>query len=149
VVKQIDDRILIAFDDCEVAVRAALALAETNVKCGDGPGLVPRIGVHRGAALATTLNDHLDYFGNSVNRAFRLLNSAQPGDVVLSQEVSADLSVNQLLQLQELPTETVCTAQGKSGDEIVQRVRPRTNPARRSSGPAASSDDFGQGPKQK
>jgi len=124
VVKQVDDRVLAAFDDCEVALRAAIALAETTVSCGNGSGLVPRIGVHRGPALATTLNDHLDYFGNSVNRAFRLLNHARPGDVILSQEVSADLSVNELLQAKRLPTEIVCAASSKSGNEIVQRVRP-------------------------
>ena len=97
--------------------------------CGDGPALVPRIGVHRGAALATTLNDHLDYFGNSVNRTFRLLKSAGPGDVVLSQEVSADLPVHELLQSLGRPTETICAAHPKSGDEIVQRVRSQTTPA--------------------
>lgn len=142
VVKQVDDRLLAVFDDCEEAVRAAVALAETNVKCGDDPALVPRIGVHRGAALATTLNDHLDYFGNSVNRAFRLLKSAGPGDVVLSQEVSADLPVHELLQSLGRPTETICAAHPKLGDEIVQRVHSRTTPA-------AGSDDVGPGRTQK
>jgi class 3 adenylate cyclase len=131
VVKQVDDRILAAFDDCEVALRAAFALSETTVGCGNGTGLVPRIGVHRGPALATTLNDHLDYFGNSVNRAFQLLNHAGPGDVVLSQVVSADLSVNELLRSKQLPIEIVCAASSKPGDEIVQRVRPRAETAGR------------------
>jgi eukaryotic-like serine/threonine-protein kinase len=139
VVKQVDDRVLAAFDDCEVALRAAIELAETTVGCGSGSALVPRIGVHRGPALATTLNDQLDYFGNSVNRAFRLLNHARPGDVVLSQEVSADLSVNELLQSQRLPTEVVCAASSKSGDEILQRVRPRDEAAGRCC--AARSDE--------
>jgi eukaryotic-like serine/threonine-protein kinase len=125
VVKQVDDRILAVFDDCEAALNAAVSLAAATVKCDDGSEIVPRIGVHRGAALATTLNDQLDYFGNSVNRTFRLLNEAGPGEVVLSQEVSADLSVHELLKSRRLPTETVCAARRKSGDEIVQRVRVR------------------------
>jgi serine/threonine protein kinase/class 3 adenylate cyclase len=122
VVKQVDDRVLAAFEDCEVALRASIALAETSIDCGNGLRIAPRVGVHRGAALATTLNDQLDYFGNSVNRAFRLLTHANPGDVVLTQEVSADLSVHDFLKSCKLPTETLCTTRRRSGDEIVQRV---------------------------
>ena len=122
VVKQVDDRVLAAFDDCEVAVRAAIALAEISVNCGNNSPIVPRVGVHRGAALATTVHDQLDYFGNSVNRAFRSLTQANPGDVVLTQEVSADLSVHELLKSRKLPTQTLCADRRRTGDEIVQRV---------------------------
>ncbi len=147
VVKQVDDRVLAAFEDCEVALRAAIALAETSVKCGDGPTIAPRVGVHRGAALATTLNDQLDYFGNAVNRAFRLLTHANPGDVVLTQEVSADLSVHELLKSRKLPTETLCTARRRSGDEIVQRVsaKPQNQPKSSGSSAAAVSSNIHEG----
>jgi eukaryotic-like serine/threonine-protein kinase len=129
VVKQIDDRILAAFDDCETALQAALALAATSISCGKTTAVVPRVGIHRGAALATTLHDQLDYFGNSVNRAFRLLEQANPGDVALTQDVSADLSVHELLRSRNLPTETLCTARRRTGDEIVQRVSAKRLPA--------------------
>jgi eukaryotic-like serine/threonine-protein kinase len=129
VVKQVDDRILAAFDDCETALNAAVSLAETSVRCDEIRENVPRIGVHRGAALATTLHNQLDYFGTSVNRAFRLLKDAGPGEVVLSQEISADLSVHALVKSRNLSTETVCAAGFQSRDEIVQRIRVRTGPA--------------------
>jgi eukaryotic-like serine/threonine-protein kinase len=136
VIKQVDDRILAAFDDCEAALNASIALAEATVKSEKGLEFVPRIGVHRGAALATTLNDQLDYFGNSVNRAFRLLNHASAGEVILSQEMSADLSVHELLKSRNFPSETV-TARVQLGDQIVQRVRVRnTTPAAKTAGQA-------------
>jgi eukaryotic-like serine/threonine-protein kinase len=132
VVKQIDDRILAAFDDCESAMRAALELSVTAVSAGAGSVIAPRIGVHRGAALATTLNDRLDYFGKSVNRTFGLLDVAGPGEIVLSQQVSSDLSVNELIRSEGLLSDVVCAAPSESGDKIVQRIRPRTK------GPAAT-----------
>ena len=40
--------------------------------------LILKIGIHRGAAISVTLNERIDYFGQTVNIASRVQNRA-PG----------------------------------------------------------------------
>ena len=49
--------------------------------------LILKIGVHTGAAIAVTLNDRLDYFGQTVNIAARVQNLANADEIVVSQDV--------------------------------------------------------------
>jgi class 3 adenylate cyclase len=81
-VKAVGEGALAAFPDAASAVRAALALPPAE-------GLRRRAVVHRGPALAATINDHLDYFGLTVRQAERLLELAG-ADVLLSQAVMDD-----------------------------------------------------------
>jgi len=46
-----------------------------------------KIGIHRGAAIVVTLNDRLDYFGQSVNIASRVQNLAGGDEICLTEEV--------------------------------------------------------------
>ena len=68
--------------------------------------LVLKIGLHKGAAIAVTLNDRLDYFGQTVNIAARVQNLADADEIYVSDEVYdaegvraelAGLSVNEQL----------------------------------------------------
>ena len=54
-------------------------------------------GIHRGAALVTTINDRLDYFGSTARVASALAQRAAGGVVLLSQDVASDPAVAQLL----------------------------------------------------
>jgi len=49
--------------------------------------LILKIGVHTGAAIAVTLNDRLDYFGQTVNIAARVQNLAEADEIVISKDV--------------------------------------------------------------
>ena len=49
--------------------------------------LILKIGVHKGAAIAVTLNDRLDYFGQTVNIAARVQNLADADEIFVSQDV--------------------------------------------------------------
>ena len=49
--------------------------------------LILKIGIHRGAAIAVTLNERLDYFGQTVNIAARVQNLADADEICLSQAV--------------------------------------------------------------
>jgi len=49
--------------------------------------LILKIGVHKGAAIAVTLNDRLDYFGQTVNIASRVQNLADADEIFVSQDV--------------------------------------------------------------
>lgn len=98
VVKTIGDAMMAAFPDPADAARAALELqarvAEFNRAQALGEaGIVIKLGLHVGPAIAVTLNDRLDYFGSTVNLAARLQGESQGGDVVMSAEFAADPGV--------------------------------------------------------
>jgi class 3 adenylate cyclase len=59
--------------------------------------LILKIGLHKGASIAVTLNDRLDYFGQAVNIAARVQGLAQAEEIYLSQEVHDYPGVEDLL----------------------------------------------------
>ena len=46
-----------------------------------------KIGIHAGAAIAVTVNDHLDYFGETVNVASRVQSLASDSEVCLTRDM--------------------------------------------------------------
>src|SRR5688572_2997157 len=72
------------------AVQAALdmrsEIASFNERQPD-KALILKIGIHKGAAIAVTLNDRLDYFGQTVNIAARVQNLADADEIFVSQDV--------------------------------------------------------------
>jgi class 3 adenylate cyclase len=79
-----------AFQDPADAVAAALdmlaGVEALNRDLGDR-NLILRIGLHKKAAIAVTLNDRLDYFGQTVNVAARVQGLADAGEICLTREV--------------------------------------------------------------
>jgi serine/threonine protein kinase/class 3 adenylate cyclase len=97
-VKTILEGTVSAFADPAAALRAALAI-ETDLAGGEATSeLRPRVGIHRGAAMVATLNDHLDYFGTTVSVAARLTGLVRAGQLVLTRPVAADPRVASLLE---------------------------------------------------
>jgi class 3 adenylate cyclase len=90
IIKTIGDAVMAAFMDPADAVGAALdmrkEIAAFNQQQSDKE-LILKIGVHKGAAIAVTLNDRLDYFGQTVNIAARVQNLADADQVVISKDV--------------------------------------------------------------
>ncbi len=123
VVKTVGEGLLAAFDDARAAVRAALDIPAALAAVEKTRGLAVRLGVHRGPALAATLNDHLDYFGAVAHEVARLPRHAGPGEVALSAAVAADPSVAALLRERGLRGELVEAESPGKGLEMV-RVRP-------------------------
>jgi class 3 adenylate cyclase len=101
IVKTIGDAVMAAFPDPAQAVRAALAVqrsvARFNQDHGLAEGLVIKLGLHSGSAIAVTLNDRLDYFGSTVNLAARLQGQSRGGDIVLSEALAGDPAVAALI----------------------------------------------------
>jgi adenylate cyclase len=96
VIKTMGDGVMCAFYRLDDALRAALRLqGEVGAWCreqGIDPPLVLKIGVHHGPAIAMTANDHLDYFGRTVNVAARLADQGRGGDVVVLSSVLDEAS---------------------------------------------------------
>jgi class 3 adenylate cyclase len=90
IIKTIGDAVMAAFQTPADAVGAALdMLADIEALNRDigERSLILKIGLHKGAAIAVTLNDRLDYFGQTVNVAARVQALADAGEVYLTREV--------------------------------------------------------------
>jgi len=75
VVKTIGDAVMATFPTPDRALAAALRIREAMQVLNAGnqrEDLLLKIGLHEGPCLAVTLNDRLDYFGQSVNIAARV-----------------------------------------------------------------------------
>lgn len=90
IIKTIGDAVMAAFLNPLDAMRAAIAMREEIALFNrDKPDreLVLKIGLHKGAAIAVTLNDRLDYFGQTVNIASRVQNLADADEIYISDDV--------------------------------------------------------------
>jgi class 3 adenylate cyclase len=89
-VKTIGDAVMASFVDPSDALRAAL---EMRARIGrfnreSGADLIAiKIGLHAGACLAVTLNDRLDYFGQTVNIAARVQGMAGADEILVTDDV--------------------------------------------------------------
>ena len=97
-VKTVGAGLVAAFSASVAAVRAAIDLPAVLASKEITKSLRLRIGVHRGPAMAATLNGHLDYFGTTVNIANELPHLIRGGELVLTPAVAGDLPVAALLQ---------------------------------------------------
>ena len=88
--KTIGDAVMAAFPTPLDAVTAALEMRDAAEELNRGRpqrDFVLKIGLHRGAAIAVTLNDRLDYFGQAVNIASRVQDFAGGDEICLTEEV--------------------------------------------------------------
>ncbi|MGE5376812.1 MAG: adenylate/guanylate cyclase domain-containing protein, partial [Bacteroidota bacterium] len=110
IVKTIGDAIMANFNHPVEAVGAALEmlreLRRMNQSARHG-GLILKIGIHRGAAIAVTLNNRIDYFGQTVNIASRVQGSAGGDEIYLTEEVYSSSGVLDLLQKRGCQIESV------------------------------------------
>jgi class 3 adenylate cyclase len=110
IVKTIGDAIMANFTQPVEAVEAALemlrGLRRLNQSSPHG-GLILKIGIHRGAAIAVTLNNRIDYFGQTVNIASRVQGSAGGDEIYLTEEIHSTPGVLDLLQKQDCKIESV------------------------------------------
>ena len=101
VVKTIGDAIMAAFTQPVDAVGAGLEMLRNlrllNQESHHGD-LILKIGIHRGAAISVTLNEQIDYFGQTVNIASRVQGSAGGDEIYLTEEIYSASGVPDLLQ---------------------------------------------------
>jgi class 3 adenylate cyclase len=100
VTKTIGDAVMAAFLTPVDAVRAALEMREAVEHLNrDRPqrDFILKIGVHKGASIAVTLNDRLDYFGQTVNIAARVQNLAAGDEILLTENVHGAAGIAEIL----------------------------------------------------
>jgi class 3 adenylate cyclase len=97
VVKTVGEGLLAAFPDPAPAVRLALEIEDRLARSEPTRGLRLRQAIHRGTALAASVNDHLDYFGAVARQVSGMTGRVATGELALAPSVAADPSVAALL----------------------------------------------------
>ena len=100
VVKTIGDAVMATFPTPERALAAALRMREAMRRLNAESGredLLLKIGLHEGPCLAVTLNDRLDYFGQTVNIAARVQGLAVSRSIFATKPVVENALAAQLL----------------------------------------------------
>ena len=99
IVKTMGDAVMAVFTQPAQALRAMLkAQKELSRTPLNGQYFTLKVGIHQGPCIAVNLNERLDYFGSTVNIAARLQSISAGNDMVLSDEICADMQVRDILQ---------------------------------------------------
>lgn len=124
-VKTIGDAVMASFTEPSDAVRAArdmlAQIAEYNAAAGEKI-IVLKIGAHCGPSLAVTLNDHLDYFGQTVNLAARVQGLAEANEIWLTDDLCRQAGLSSGLKDFEVDELSV-RVKGIDRDVVVHRLR--------------------------
>jgi len=124
IVKTIGDAVMAVFSRPTDAVSAALDILEEieryNSEHGD-PSIILKIGAHCGPSIAVTLNENLDYFGQTVNVAARVQSLAEAGEICISEALYSAPGVSQVLTGLKI-VEFDAPLRGVEGNACVFRV---------------------------
>jgi class 3 adenylate cyclase len=110
IVKTVGDGVHAAFLHPEDALTAGIAIQRCMPDFNRDLGLHEvsiRIGLHGGSSIAVTLNDRLDYYGETVNLAARLEGQGEAGDITLTRELADDPAVASILRDYDVREQTV------------------------------------------
>ena len=124
VVKTIGDAVMAVFSRPTDAVSAALRILEEIGRFNrdhDRPGIILKIGAHCGPSIAVTLNDNLDYFGQTVNVAARVQALADAGEICITEALYTAPGVRDLLAGRHV-VEFDAPLRGVEGNAHVYRI---------------------------
>jgi class 3 adenylate cyclase len=121
IVKTIGDAVMATFPTPDRALAAALRMRDSvRVIKND---LVIKIGIHEGPCLAVTLNDRLDYFGQTVNIAARVQGLADAQAILATKSVVEYPQVSKMLEVSKLaPTAQDTTLRGVAGKMMIYQI---------------------------
>jgi class 3 adenylate cyclase len=124
VTKTIGDAVMAAFETPADAVRAAVGMCDAVDQLNrDRPqrDFILKIGVHRGASIAVTLNERLDYFGQTVNIAARVQDIADGDEICMTADVHDAVGVAEVVASYPV-TKSETEFKGVSGAMPVYRL---------------------------
>ncbi|MGY4400799.1 adenylate/guanylate cyclase domain-containing protein [Bradyrhizobium sp. USDA 3315] len=128
IVKTIGDAVMAAFSRPVDAVAAALemlhGIGQFNFE-RDRPAIILKMGAHCGPSIAVTLNENLDYFGQTVNIAARVQSFADAGEICLTEALYTTLGVRELLTGHHVE-EFDAPLRGVQGNARVYRITGRS-----------------------
>ena len=85
------------------AIRDCTAYSRDPARCPKGGSVQLKVGVHAGPCMLVTLNNVMDYFGQTVNIAARIQGKAASNEIIVSDAIWKDEVVARVIpQLQVL-----------------------------------------------
>ena len=121
VVKTIGDAVMATFPAPDRALAAALRMRESVRSIKND--LVIKIGIHEGPCLAVTLNDRLDYFGQTVNIAARVQSLAGSQAILVTKPVVDNPQVSRMLAQSKLaPTAQDASLRGVADKVTIYQI---------------------------
>ncbi len=105
IVKTIGDAVMATFPTPDHGLRAAFEMRDAMDRLNEGHShedLILKIGMHEGPCLAVTLNDRLDYFGQTVNIAARVQGLADSRSIFATEPVVTNPLVVAMLRERSL-----------------------------------------------
>jgi class 3 adenylate cyclase len=126
IVKTIGDAVMATFPSPDRALAAALeirtAMAAFNARTRHDD-LIVKIGIHEGPCLAVTLNERIDYFGQTINVAARVQGLARDRAIFTTAPVIAAAPVQGVLAAAGLtPVAQKALLKGVSGEVTVYEI---------------------------
>jgi class 3 adenylate cyclase len=99
IVKTIGDAIMATFMTPHDAVKASIEMLKEidEFNRSISQNLYLKVGIHHGHSIAVTLNERLDYFGQTVNIAARVQGLADADEIYVTQEVYNNLGQSESL----------------------------------------------------
>ncbi|MBR0722526.1 adenylate/guanylate cyclase domain-containing protein [Bradyrhizobium manausense] len=128
IVKTIGDAVMAAFSRPVDAVAAALQMLQGIGQFNferDQPAIILKMGAHCGPSIAVTLNENLDYFGQTVNIAARVQSFADAGEICLTEALYTAPGVRDLLT-GHVVEEFDAPLRGVEGNARVYRITARS-----------------------
>lgn len=102
IVKTIGDAVMASFqknlDSLEAIFSSMKRMKEYNRDKDISEAVFLKIGIHRGPAILVNLNDRLDYFGSTINKAARIQSISKSEQISFSEEVFSDKEVRSILK---------------------------------------------------
>jgi class 3 adenylate cyclase len=126
VVKTIGDAVMATFPTPDRGMAAVLRMREAMTRLNEqrgGEDLLLKIGIHEGPCLAVTLNDRLDYFGQTVNIAARVQGLAMSHSIFATEPVIRHEATARMLSEAGLaPTLRRCNLRGIAEEFTVYEI---------------------------
>ena len=128
VLKTIGDAVMASFTNSGAAVRSLVAALKDfdhyNHELPEDARVQIKTGMHHGQAILVNLNERLDYFGSTVNKAARIQGVANSGEICFSEQVYQDASFQAALtQLKlEIVSRDLVNLKGLDGQQVVYKT---------------------------
>jgi class 3 adenylate cyclase len=119
-----------SFSEPRAAVDAALAILEEVDRLNEehhAEQIILKLGIHAGASIAVTLNERLDYFGQTINIASRVENLAHANEVCITDDVYNAEGVQERIH-QHTVTSSEEHLKGVQRGHLVHRIKLATLP---------------------
>lgn len=129
IVKTIGDAVMASFLSNEQAIQCIIdflnGIKEYNTGKGVDEQVHLKIGMHRGAAILVNLNDRLDYFGSTINKAARIQARSRSNELSFSKEIYEDEDAMKILHAAGISgiTHEVVNLKGLEGEHTIYKIK--------------------------